>query len=468
MNNQEFRKHAHELVDWIADYMDGVRDYPVRSQVEPGEIAAQLSEAPPVQGESFEQIFDDFQNIIMPGITHWQHPRFFAYFPANSTPESQLAEMLISALGVNNMLWETSPAATELEEKTMAWLGQMVGIPSNWSGVIQDTASSATFCAILAAREKATNWQVNKSGLYQQAPLKFYVTREAHSSIEKAMKMAGLGAEHIHFVATNDDHSMNVQELERAIQEDRNNGFVPTGIIACIGATGMGAIDSLNDIGQVVREEGLYLHVDAAWAGSALILEEYQELMTGIEHADSFVFNPHKWMGIQFDCSAHFVRNKESLIRTLTIMPEYLKSNQGVTDYRDWGIQLGRRMRALKVWFVLRGQGTEQVQQRIRNHIQWAEKLANIISNTEGFELVTQPRFALFTFKAVPQNQDHNAFNDELIKTINDDGYTYLTRTVINGQSVIRWSIGHTNCTWEDVESSWEKVKALAATLLVR
>lgn len=470
MNNQDFRKHAHELVDWIADYMENVREYPVRSQVKPGDIAAQIADKPPVAGESFESIFSDFQNVIMPGITHWQHPRFFAYFPANSTPESQLAEMLISALGVNGMLWETSPAATELEEKTMKWLGQMVGIPNNWSGVIQDTASSATFCAILAAREKATNFHTNKSGLYQQAPLKFYVTREAHSSIEKGMKMAGLGSEHIHFVATTDDHGMDVKALEQAIQEDRSKGFVPAGIIACIGATGMGAIDPLEKVGNVAREEGLYLHVDAAWAGSALILEEYQHLMKGIEHADSFVFNPHKWMGIQFDCSAHFVRDKETLIRTLTIMPEYLKSNQGVTDYRDWGIQLGRRMRALKVWFVLRGQGTEQIQQRIRQHIQWAEKLAEIIDNTEGFELITQPRFALFTFKALSNsgesdNRENNELNDTLIKAVNDDGYTYLTRTVIDGQSVIRWSIGHTNCTWEDVETSWEQVKEIVKVL---
>ncbi len=467
MNTNDFRKHAYKLVDWIADYMEGVREYPVRSQVKPGEIAAQLTDSPPFQGEAFEQIFGDFKSIIMPGITHWQHPRFFAYFPANSTPESQLAEMLISALGVNGMLWETSPAATELEEKTMSWLGQMVGIPQDWSGVIQDTASSATFCAILTAREKATGWKTNSVGLYQQAPLKFYVTREAHSSIEKAMKMAGLGKEHIHFVATDNKRGMDVNALQLAINEDREQGFIPAGIIACIGATGIGAIDPLKAIGIIAQKEDIYLHVDAAWAGSAMILPEQQHHMQGIELADSYVFNPHKWMGIQFDCSAHFVRNKETLIRTLTILPEYLKSNEGVTDYRDWGIQLGRKMRALKVWFVLRGQGTAQIQQTIRNHIQWTNELANIIGATEGFEIVTQPRFALFSFRATP-NANHtssNEFNDLLIKAVNNEGYTYLTRTVIDGQSVIRWSIGHTNCTWKDVESSWENVKTIAKDL---
>lgn len=458
MTPSDFRQHAYQLVDWIADYMEEVRQYPVRSQAQPGEIAAKISDTPPLDGEAFEDLFSDFKNIVLPGITHWQHPRFFAYFPANSTPESQLAEMLISALGVNGMLWETSPAATELEEKTMSWLGQMVGIPKDWSGVIQDTASSATFCAILAAREKATNWQSNTSGLYQQAPLKYYVTREAHSSIEKAMKMAGLGSEHIHFVATNESRGMDVSSLQNAIKVDRDSGFTPAGIIACIGATGMGAIDSIEEIGQVAREEDIYLHVDAAWAGSAMILPEFQHYMQGIEFADSYVFNPHKWMGIQFDCSAHFVRDKETLIRTLTILPEYLKSNEGVTDYRDWGIQLGRRMRALKVWFVLRGQGTRQIQERIRNHIQWTEQLAETIASTKGFELVTKPHFALFTFRSTKSNE----FNDELIKAVNDDGYTYLTRTVLDGQNVIRWSIGHTNCTWEDVESSWERVKEIA------
>mgnify|MGYP005706003955 CR=1 FL=1 len=461
MNANEFRQNAYQLVDWIADYMEEVRDYPVRSQVTPGEIAAQIADTPPPEGESFETLFTDFKNVVMPGITHWQHPRFFAYFPANSTPESQLAEMLISALGVNGMLWETSPAATELEEKTMSWLGQMVGIPQEWSGVIQDTASSATFCAILAAREKATNWVTNKSGLYEQKPLKFYVTREAHSSIEKAMKMAGLGSEHIHFVSVNKERGMDVAALQQAISNDRNAGFIPAGIIACIGATGMGAIDSIEGVGKVAQEEDLYLHIDAAWAGSAMIHPEFQHHMQGIELADSYVFNPHKWMGIQFDCSAHFVKDKETLIRTLTILPEYLKSNEGVTDYRDWGIQLGRRMRALKVWFVLRGQGTTQIKQRIRNHIQWTKKLAEVVSNTEGFEIITQPYFALFTFKA----NENNEFNDALIKAVNDDGYTYLTRTVLNGQSVIRWSIGHTNCTWEDVESSWERVKDIANRL---
>lgn len=461
MDRQNFRAHAHQLVDWIADYMDGVRDYPVRSQVSPGDIQAQIPDMPSDSGEDFTSIFQDFQDIIMPGITHWQHPRFFAYFPANVTPESQLAEMLTSALGVNGMLWETSPAATELEEKMMQWLGSAIGMPSDWSGVIQDTASSATFCAVLTARERATQWRVNDQGLYSEKKLKFYVTHEAHSSIEKAMKMAGLGRENIHFIPTRRDHSMDEIALEVAIERDLAAGHIPAGIIACIGGTGMGATDALDAIATIARSHDIYLHVDAAWAGSALVCPEYQTFITGIEKADSFVFNPHKWMGIQFDCSAHFVREKDSLIRTLTILPEYLKSNKGVTDYRDWGLQLGRRMRALKVWFVLRGQGLDQIRSRIRRHIQWAEDLAGIIAATEGFELVTEPRFSLFTFRLAAGSEA----TDRLIGLVNDDGYTYLTRSVIDGQSVIRWSIGQTDCTWDDVQSSWGRVKSLALDL---
>ncbi|WND04019.1 pyridoxal-dependent decarboxylase [Temperatibacter marinus] len=451
MKTNNFRKHAHELVDWVADYMENVRDYPVRSQCEPGDIAAQIEDEAPQQAENFETIFEDFKSIIMPGITHWQHPRFFAYFPSNSTPESQLAEMLISAVGVNGMLWETSPAATELEEKMMQWLGQLIAIPKDWSGVIQDTASSATFCALLCAREKATDDRSNTQGLYSEKKLKYYVTHEAHSSIEKAMKMAGLGSSNIHFVATRRDHSMDHIALETAIERDLAAGHIPAGIIACIGATGMGAIDPLRRIGEIAKAHDIYLHVDAAWAGSAMVCPEFHAFMDGIDLADSYVFNPHKWMGIQFDCSAHFVKDKDRLIQTLTILPEYLKSNEGVTDYRDWGIQLGRRMRALKVWFVLRGQGVDAIQERIRNHILWTEKLAALVSDHPDFEIVTEPRFSLFTFK----HKDGCEKTDALLQAVNDAGYTYLTRSVINKKSVIRWSIGQTDCQWQDVADSW-------------
>lgn len=461
MNNNEFRKSAHELVDWIADYLENTRQFPVRSQVEPGTISAKIADHAPAAGESFENIFADFKDIILPGITHWQHPRFFAYFPGNCAPESQLAEMLMSAFNVNAMMWETSPAATELEEKVVTWLAKIGGIPEDWDGVIQDTASNATLCALLVAREKATQWLGNEEGLYGHTPLKFYMTRESHSSIEKDVKIAGLGRKHIHFIDIDEQRGLDPVALQQAITEDRQNGFIPAGIVACIGGTAMGAVDNIEAIGKIAQQEDIYLHIDAAWAGNAMVLPEHRHHMKGVELADSYVYNPHKWMGIQFDCSAHFVKDKDSLVRTLTILPEYLRSKEGVTDYRDWGIQLGRRMRALRVWFVLRGQGMNAIEARIRRDIQWAQQLAEIVSETEGYEVVTSPRFALFTFRAKQSNE----FNDDLVKAINNDGYTYLTRTVVDGETVIRWSIGHMQCTWEDISSSWERVKTIASQL---
>lgn len=465
MNSDDFRENAHMLVDWIADYMQTVEDYPVRSQVKPGDISSALPDHAPEGDQPFEQVFDDFKSLIMPGMTHWQHPRFFAYFPANSTPESQLAELLISALGVNGMLWETSPAATELEEKMMQWLAQLIAIPEGWSGVIQDTASSATFCALLCAREKATDWRVNDGGLYGEKCLKIYVTHQAHSSIEKAMKMAGLGRNNIHFIPTRADFSMDHIALETAIERDLAAGHIPAAIIACIGSTGIGAIDPLIEIGRIASAHDIYLHVDAAWAGSALICPEYHAFMAGIDQADSFVFNPHKWLGVQFDCSAHFVKDKDTLIRTLSILPDYLKSLDGVTDYRDWGIQLGRRFRALKLWFVLRGQGTKALQDRIRSHIHWAEDLARIIDAAIGFKVVTEPRFSLFTFCCTAKGIADDQATEKLLQAVNDDGFTYLTRTTVEGQSVIRWSIGPTHCTWDDVIASWQRVAAIAKQL---
>ncbi|MCK5576323.1 MAG: aspartate aminotransferase family protein, partial [Sphingomonadales bacterium] len=356
MDSSEFRKHAHTLVDWMADYMDNVGDFPVRSQVKPGDVAAQLTAKPPARGEDMTAIFDDFKSIVVPGMTHWQHPSFFAFFPANVSPPSVLAEMLIATMGAQCMMWETSPAATEMETRVMSWLGGMIGLPDNFSGVIQDTASTATFCAILAAREKATDWRVNDEGLAGAEQLTFYASVENHSSIEKAIKMAGIGKNNLRLIPSDDNFAMNVDALKAAISDDRAKGFTPAGIVACIGGTALGGMDDLTAVGAVAEAEGLYLHVDAAWAGSALICPENQHLIKGIEKADSFVFNPHKWMFTNFDCTAHFVKDTDTLVRTLTILPEYLKTREGsaVIDYRDWGVQLGRRFRALKLWFVIR------------------------------------------------------------------------------------------------------------------
>jgi aromatic-L-amino-acid decarboxylase len=467
MNSKDFRKNAHAVIDWIADYMDGVRDLPVRAQVAPGEVRAQLPDAPPDAPETFDDVMADFRSVILPGITHWQHPRFFAYFPANVTAASQLAEMLISALGVNAMLWETSPAATELEEAMMDWLKHMLGLPAAWSGVIQDTASSATFCAVMVARERATGWQVNESGLGKAPPLAFYTSAQAHSALEKAVKMAGLGRASVRLVPTDADHAMQPGALAAAMEADRKAGIKPAMVLATVGSTSVGASDPLKAIGLIARANEAYFHVDAAWAGTAMICPEYRHLLDGIETADSFVFNPHKWMGVQFDCSAHFLRDKDDLIRTLTILPAFLETREGsaVTDYRDWGVPLGRRIRALKLWFVIRLLGVEGLQAMIRNHIAWAEELADAIRSAPDFELLTGPNLSLVTFRFRPEGLAAaavDALSDRLLQAVNDDGFTYLTRTVLDGRPVIRFQVGQTSTQREDVMNAWARVTDIA------
>lgn len=473
MNSEEFRKHGHQLVDWMADYMDGVRDYPVRAQVGPGEIKEQLPDLPPAAGQPFSGIMEDFERTIMPGITHWQHPRFFAYFPANVSPPSVLAEMLISSLGVNAMLWETSPAATELEEKMIEWLKAMLLLPADWSGVIQDTASSATFCAVLAARERTTGWRVNEEGLQAVPPLAFYTSAEAHSSLEKAVKMAGLGRAALRLVPTDEAHAMRAEALAQMVEADKAAGITPAFVMATVGSTSVGASDPLGAIAAVAAEHGLYFHVDAAWAGSAMICPEFRPLLDGAEAADSLVFNPHKWMGVQFDCTAHFVRDKDTLVRTLTILPAYLETREkgAVTDYRDWGIPLGRRMRALKLWFVIRSYGVEGLQAMFRNHVHWAEELAQVIRSEPDFELVTGPSLSLLTFRYRPEgvpDEGLGALSDRLLAAINDDGFTYLTRTVVNGEPVIRFQIGQMQVTREDVRAAWARVTEIAGALILK
>lgn len=470
MNSEEFRKYGYRVIDWIADYMDNVKDYPVRAQVKPGDVRNKLPDLPPEEGEGFDALMQDFGDIILPGTTHWQHPRFFAYFPANVTAPSMLAEMLTNALGVNGMLWETSPAATELEEQMMDWLKAMLDLPTAWSGVIQDTTSSATFCAVLAARERATDWQVNETGLKDAPALAFYTSAEAHSSLEKAVKMAGLGKASIRLVPTGANHVMKPQALADMMEADRKAGIIPAMVMATVGSTSVGAADPLKAIGIIARSNNVYFHVDAAWAGSAMVCPEYRYLLDGIETADSFVFNPHKWMGVQFDCTAHFVRDSETLIRTLTILPAYLETREGgnVTDYRDWGVQLGRRMRALKLWFTIRSYGVEGLRTMFRNHVAWAADLAKAIKAEPDFELVTGPSLSLLTFRYRPKGVEAGALgalSDKLLQAVNDDGFTYLTRTLVHSDPVIRFQIGQARTTQEDVQAAWARVTEIARSL---
>ena len=390
MNPDEFRDAAHRAVDWMADYLESVEERPVRAQVRPGEIFSKLPEHPPEQAESLDALFADLDTLIMPGMTHWQHPSFFAYFPANSSPPSVIAEMLTATLGAQCMSWQTSPAATELEQRVMMWLRDMLGLPETFEGVIQDTASTATLCALLSARERATGYRGNQSGLPGEAALTVYCSRECHSSIEKDVMVVGLGRDNLRKIEVDKSYAMRPDDLERAIVEDLAAGRTPVAVVAAIGTTGSSAIDPLPAIAEICVRHGVWLHVDAAWAGSALVLPDQRGMIDGIDHADSFVFNPHKWLFTNFDCSAYFVREPEILLRTLSILPEYLKTREGdaVRNYRDWGVPLGRRFRALKLWFVIRSYGVSGLRERIRNHIEMAQRLAREIEASKDFEAV--------------------------------------------------------------------------------
>ncbi|MDJ0685305.1 MAG: pyridoxal-dependent decarboxylase [Alphaproteobacteria bacterium] len=471
MTPEEFRTHAHKMVDWVADYMTGVESYPVRSRARPGESAAKLPAAPPIDGEPMAAIFDDFKRDVLPGMTHWQHPSFFAYFTANSSPPSVLAEMLTATLGAQCMLWQTSPMATEMETVVLDWLRQMTGLPDGLHGVIQDSASSAILCAILTARERATGWRGNEAGLRGLEKLTAYTSGETHTSTEKGIKIAGLGVENLRKLPVDSHFAVMPDALERMIVADIQAGFRPTIVVASLGATGVGAVDPLRAIGEICQRHGVFLHVDAAWAGSAWILPETRWMLEGIEFADSLVFNPHKWLFTNFDCAAHYVKDPEDLIRTLTILPEYLKSpEQGqVIDYRDWSVPLGRRFRALKLWFVIRSYGVSGLQEMVRRHIAWAADLESWIAADAEFELVAPRSLALVTFRYRPAGavgEDAlNRLNAALVARINDDGRIYLTQTLVGETYAIRFNIGQTWTERRHVEAGWAVVKDLAGRI---
>lgn len=468
MTPEEFRRHAHRMADWMADYMTGVEAFPVRAQTPPGAVAAALPEAAPEAGEAMEAVFDDFRRIVLPGVTHWQHPRFFAFFPANSSPPSVLAEMATATLGAQCMMWETSPAATEMETRVLDWLRRAIGLPEGFAGVIQDSASSAILCALLTARERATGWKSNESGLAGQPPLTVYVSDQAHSATEKGAKIAGYGRANVRHIETDAAFAMKPSRLAAAVRADLRAGRRPACVVASLGATGVGAVDPLAGIGEVAREHGMFFHVDAAWAGSALLCEEHREMLAGIESVDGFVFNPHKWLLTNFDCSAHFVRDPDALVRTLAILPPFLKSREAgqVIDYRDWSVPLGRRFRALKLWFVLRSYGLEALRAMVRRHVALAEWLAGEIEAAPDFELTAPRSLALLNFRYAPAGADDlDALNARLLEAINDDGRTYLTRNAVRGRFAIRFSIGQTTTRRVHVEQAWTAVRRIARSL---
>lgn len=467
MDWEEYSKFAKAVADWGVKYHQTLRDLPVRAQTKPGEIAAQISARPPEQAEAMDAIFADFEEKIMPGITHWQHPRFFAYFPANASPPSAIAEMIVNTMAAQCMLWQTSPAATELEEVMVDWLRQALGLPDGFAGVIQDSASSATLSAVLTMRERATNWTGNREGLSGKGQLRIYCSDQVHSSIDRACWIAGIGQDNLVKLPTKVEsasYGIDVDLLKKAIIEDKSSGYTPAGIIAITGGTGIGAWDNLEDVIEVAQRESLYTHLDAAWAGSAMICPEFHaKFWQGVEDFDSIVFNPHKWLGAQFDCSVQFLRDPQAQLNTLKIEPEYLKtSGEKVTNFSEWTIPLGRRFRALKLWFLLRAYGLENLRERIRNHITWAGELCEEIRKLDGFEIVTEPILSLFTFRC----PGDDVMQQKLVDAINDDGRIYITQGAHQGRKVIRFQVGQFDTTRDDVmmaadviEEIWKDIK---------
>lgn len=470
LNITEFRKKAHLLVDWMADYLENVEHYPVKSQVQPREISEQLPDAIPNNGENFETIWQDFQEVILKGITHWQSPNFYAYFPANSSYESVLAEMLTATLGSQCMVWETSPAAAELEEKMMNWLKKACGLPLNWEGVIQDTASSATLCALLSAREQISDFQINQKGFVGFEHLRVYASEHTHSSIEKAVKIAGFGKENLVYIPTHTDFSINTDALALAIEKDIEAGKKPLCVVATIGTTSSTAFDNIEKITQITQKQHIWLHIDAAYAGTAMLLPEYRYMIRGIEQADSYVFNPHKWMFVNFDCSAYFVKSKETLIRTFEILPEYLKTKNDsqVNNYRDWGIPLGRRFRALKLWFVMRSYGLRGLQKKLREHIQLAQDLKRKIIQSPHFEVLAPAPLNLICFRYKPEGkteEELNLINEKLLQSINATGKAYLSHTKLNGKYTLRIVVGQTYLLQKHLDNTWELIQEKAKEL---
>ena len=467
MSPADFRHYGHALIDWIADYQERVEDLPVLAQVQPGEIRKGLPPQPPAAGEPFDQVLADVDRLILPGITHWQSPNFFAFFPANTSFPAILGDLLSSGLGVQGMLWLTSPACTELETHMMDWLVQMMGLPqkflstSTGGGVIQDSASSATLCALLAARERATNYAVNQRG--GTGKLVAYCSSHTHSSLDKAMMIAGLGLENLHKVAVDETFALRPEALAQQIAADKAAGLVPIFVCASVGTTSSNAMDQIRAIAAVCREHNLWLHVDAAMSGTATVCPEYRWILDGLELVDSYTFNPHKWMFTNFDCNAFFVSDKKALIDTLSILPEYLRNEAtksgAVIDYRDWQIPLGRRFRALKLWFVIRHYGIEGLQYHVRRHVEIAQEFADWVRADERFELSAPAPLNLVCFR----HKGGDAVNQQIMDNLNRSGDLYLSHTRLNGQLVLRMSIGQTHTERHHVVRAWARIGEEAA-----
>ena len=462
MTPAEFREAGYRVIDWVADYLDRVEDYPVLSQVKPGAIRQQLPSHAPVQGESVETLLQDLEKILLPGITHWQSPNFFAFFPANSSGPSILGELLSAGLGVQGMLWATSPACTELETHVLDWLVEMLDLPQHFSshrtggGVIQDTASSASLCALLAARETITEFESNRSGT--PVNLVAYTSNQAHSSVEKAACIAGIGSDHLRLIEVDENFAMSPSALAAAISADRERGLLPFFVATTSGTTSSNAFDPLHEIGPICRENDCWLHVDAAMSGTAALCPEFRHLLDGLEWADSYCFNPHKWMFVNFDCDCFYVKDRSRLVKTLSILPEYLRNaatqSGAVIDYRDWQVPLGRRFRALKLWMVIRHYGIEGLQHHIREHVRLAQLFQQWVETHPDLELAAPAPLNLVCFR----HRDGDESTQVILDTVNATGRLYLTHTKLHDRLAIRISIGQTYTAERHVQSAWEAI----------
>lgn len=469
MDVEEFRKNGYAVIDWIADYYKRIETLPVLSQVSPGQVRGSLPAEAPEHGESFDRILQDINHLILPGITHWQSPNFFAFFPSNASPPAILGDLLSSGLGVQGMLWATSPACTELETHVLDWLVSMLGLPEKFlssnrgGGVIQDTASSATLCAVLAARERATHFASNRTG--DTAGLCAYTSNQAHSSVEKALQIAGIGRENLRLIEVDDKFAMKPAALSAAIGKDLGDGKRPFFVCATVGTTSSNGMDPVAEIAAICRRHDIWLHVDAAMSGTAALCPEFRYIHSGVEHADSYCLNPHKWMFTNFDCDCFYVADRKMLIDTLSVLPEYLRNKASesgeVIDYRDWQIPLGRRFRSLKLWFVIRHYGIEGLQFHIREHVRLAQQFASWVGEDARFELVTPPPLNLVCFRLKGGDEK----NQRLLDALNRSGDLYLTHTKLNDRMTLRLCVGQTNTAERHVKKAWVRIQQEASRI---
>jgi aromatic-L-amino-acid decarboxylase len=466
MTPEEFRKYGHAVVDWIADYRARLDSLPVMAQTAPGDVKARLPSSPPDAPEPFEAILADLDRVVVPGLSHWQHPRFFGYFPANSLLASVLGDYVSTGLGIIGLAWQSSPALTEVEEVVTGWMRQMVGLSEAWSGVIQDTASTSTLVALLTARERTTNYGLARGGLQAEPkPLVVYASAHSHSSVDKAALLAGFGRENIHLVPHDADYAMRADALDAAIRADVAAGRTPCAVVATTGTTTTTAVDPVGAIARVAAEHGIWLHVDAAMAGSAMILPECRWMWDGIEGADSIVLNPHKWLGVTFDCSLYFVRDPEHLVRVMSTNPSYLQSSADgrVKNYRDWGLPLGRRFRALKLWFLIREQGVAALQARLRRDMANAQWLAEQVKAADDWRVMARVTLQTVCVRHEPKGLSGEALDRHTqawAERLNRSGLTYLTPATLDGRWMVRVSIGAEATERKHVEAVWAAMRA--------